>query len=187
MLCFQLLNTERCSLLYCSIRRGNRVTVRAPCEKKKSRLWGLAAHLAIQSARLHSCRLWEFSRSRATLQLSHACCFGVCPLPVAAPSPSFSPLCPVTPPAPFSPPAFPSSLALVCCTVDCGEGGGPGGGISRLLGFLFFRGGGYLEDGARCYGVSAEIQSILLLKIKFCCLVIKHWQAEVLLGDVFGC
>lgn len=44
----------------------------------------------------------------------------------------------------FLPPAFPSSLALVCCTVGFGEGGGPGGGISRLLGFLFFRGGGGL-------------------------------------------
>lgn len=31
---FCLFSGERCSLLYCSIRRGNRVTVRLPCEKK---------------------------------------------------------------------------------------------------------------------------------------------------------
>lgn len=41
------------------------------------------------------------------------------------------------------------------------------GGISRLLDFFFSGGESYSEDGARCYGVSAEIQSVMLLK-KFC-------------------
>lgn len=66
--------------------------------------------------------------------------------------------------------------------------GGLGEGSRDCWDFFFFGGvGGYLEDGARCYGVSAEIQSILLLKIKFFCLVIKPWQVGVVLGDVFGC
>lgn len=45
----------------------------------------------------------------------------------------------------------------------CG-GGGSGGGISRFLNFFFRVEGGFLEDGARCYGVSAEIQRITSFK-----------------------
>lgn len=34
--------------------------------------------------------------------------------------------------------------------------------------FLFFLQGGYLEDGARCYGVSAEMFSLVLSRNKSC-------------------
>ena len=44
---------------------------------------------------------------------------------------------------------------------------GLGGGISGLLDLFFSGGESYLEDGARCYGVSAEFQSIKILRKKF--------------------
>lgn len=90
-----------------------------------------------------------------------------CRLPSASrPSPLFSSLYPVTPPpflSPFSLPVWP-----FCCAVGFGEGESVGG-ISRLLDFFFFGGESYSEDGARCYGVSAEIQSVMLLKKFFSC------------------
>lgn len=92
--CFCLFYAERFSRLYCTIRRGNRVQRWCPARgKKTSGCDVFFLNLAIRSAHLHSCLLWEFFRSRATLELSHACYF--CLL-VATPSP-FSPLPIVTP------------------------------------------------------------------------------------------
>ena len=112
-----------------------------------------------------------------------------------------SALCPSPLPPPLSHPFAPSHLPPLsppCLSFQSGScvlyrwlwwGRGAWGRDLAIVGISFFSGGwgGYLEDGARCYGVSAEIQSILLLKIKFCCLVLKRRQVGVLLGDVFGC
>lgn len=122
-------------------KRGNRVTARAPCGKKTE--WVVkAVDLAIKLPFLHACVLWEFFRSRATLQLSHACCCGVCPLPVAPPSPSSHPLLPRHSPLPpsfvpfFSFQSASSSVVPLALVRELGEG-------SRdCWDFFFFPGGG---------------------------------------------
>lgn len=64
------------------------------------------------------------------------------------PSPFLSPLYAVTPP----PLSLPSSC-LPVCFLRCAAGSG--GRDLAIVGL--FRGESYLEDGARCYGVSVEV------------------------------
>lgn len=52
--------------------------------------------------------------------------------------------------------------------------------------WTFFGGETYSEDGARCYGVSGQIEDIMLFK-KFYFLVVNRCQFAVFLSDVSRC
>lgn len=130
-----------------------------PCEEKKKVVVRVPSHLSsrdiiVPSAFLSIVRVFLFSRDFVTFPRLLFCRL---PSTRRHSLPLFSPLCPV------SLPLFHSLLFLpvwfFCCAFGSGEGSW---GRDLAIVGLFFGEGGYLEDGARCYGVSAKIQSIIL-------------------------